>query len=71
MFLLSGLGGSEMIILFLAIGVLLLPAFCLIDIIRSHFADSTNKIIWVLIVLFLPYLGSILYLAIGRSQRVR
>ncbi len=46
--------------------IILLPSvlwiFAIIDILKSNFKDSTNKIIWVLIVLLLPVLGSILYL---------
>ena len=49
---------------------LLLPLVALIDIVRNDF-DGNNKLLWVLIVIFLPFLGSILYFAIGRDQRHR
>jgi hypothetical protein len=48
----------------------LLTLFCLVDIIRADFKDSTTKLIWVLVVLFAPFLGSILYLIIGRKTKV-
>ncbi|MBF0558856.1 MAG: PLDc_N domain-containing protein [Nitrospirae bacterium] len=41
----------------------------LIDILKSSFAGS-NKLIWILVVLFLPILGTILYWSIGRKQKV-
>jgi hypothetical protein len=43
--------------------------FALIDILKSNFKDSTNKIIWVLIVLLLPVLGSILYFIFAGQQK--
>jgi len=53
--------------------IILLPSvlwiFALIDILKNNFKDSTNKIIWVLIVLLLPVLGSILYFIFGGQQK--
>jgi len=42
----------------------------LIDILRNQFKDSSNKIIWALIVLFFPILGGILYFLFGVKQKV-
>jgi uncharacterized membrane protein YczE len=66
-----GLGGQELLI----IGILFLILFgiyifVLVDILKSEFRGY-NKIIWILLVLFLPALGTILYLLIGRKQRVQ
>lgn len=47
-----------------------LVIYCLIDIIRSMFKDPTNKIVWTIVVILMPYLGSMLYLAIGRNGKV-
>jgi prepilin signal peptidase PulO-like enzyme (type II secretory pathway) len=47
----------------------LLVIYCLVDIVRSDFKDSTTKLIWVLIVLFAPFLGSIVYLVMGRQSK--
>ncbi len=47
----------------------LLWIIALVDILKSNFKDSTNKIIWVLIVLLLPVLGSILYFIFGGQQK--
>ncbi len=47
----------------------LLVIYCLVDIVRSDFKDSTTKLIWVLIVLFAPFLGSVAYLIIGRQSK--
>jgi hypothetical protein len=48
----------------------ILVGYCLVDIIKSDFKDSTAKLIWVLIVLFAPILGSIIYLSIGRKSKI-
>ncbi len=43
---------------------------CLIDILRNEFTGN-NKVIWFLVVFFLPVLGSILYFFIGTDQKVK
>ncbi|MBL0745460.1 PLDc N-terminal domain-containing protein [Chryseolinea lacunae] len=55
--------------------VLLVPfalwLWALIEIIRSDFKESSQKIIWLLVLIFLPFLGWLLYVIIGRGQRVK
>ena len=43
---------------------LLLPIIALIDVLRSNFKGSNDKLIWVLVVLFLNVFGSVLYLSL-------
>lgn len=62
-----GLGGAELAIVALLIFGLVIWA--LVDVIKSEFTKPNNKIVWVLIIVFMPILGSILYLIIGRDQR--
>lgn len=67
-----GLGGQEIFLvalLFLVLPLIII-AWALIDVLRSDFQNDSNKIIWVLVILFLPFLGSILYFIIGRKQRI-
>jgi hypothetical protein len=66
---LDSLGLPEIILLMIPITYFALIAYCLIDILRSDFKDNINKLIWVLVVLFAPFLGSILYLAMGRGSK--
>jgi len=68
--LLFNIGLQELILLIIISGLIALPVFALIDIVRSDFKESNTKIMWVLIVLLLPLLGSIMYFTIGRSQKV-
>lgn len=55
----------------LTIIVLGLQLFALIDIIRSDFRNSNDKLIWILIVLFLNFFGAVLYFAIGTNQKLK
>ena len=48
---------------------LILPLIALIDILTHRFSEN-NKIILILVVIFIPLLGSILYFVIGRKQRI-
>lgn len=48
----------------------LLWIICLVDVLRNEFTGN-NKIIWFLLVLFLPVLGAILYFFIGTDQKIR
>ena len=59
--------GTEIIFL-ICIGLYL---YTLIDILKSEFTNSINKIIWLIAVIFLPILGIILYFFIGRKQKIQ
>ena len=41
----------------------------LVDIIRNEFDSGLNKLIWILVVIFIPLLGGILYYAIGQRNK--
>lgn len=64
---------QEIIIILL---VVLIPVFfiipvviALIDILKNEF-EGNNKVIWVLVVLFLGIIGAILYYFMGRDQKI-
>jgi len=65
-----GIGLQELIVTLL---IIILPIvfviWVLVDILKSEFKGS-NKLIWVIVVILLPLLGSILYFAIGRKQKI-
>lgn len=48
----------------------LLWIIALVDILKSNFKDSNNKILWVLVVILLPVIGSILYFIIEKNQKI-
>lgn len=70
MYMLGLIGPQELVLIFLIFGMmLLLPLIALISILRNSF-EGNDKLIWVLVVLLLPVLGSILYFLIGRNNRI-
>lgn len=40
------------------------------SILQSDFKDARAKSIWMLVIIFLPVIGSLLYFLIGRGQRI-
>ena len=48
----------------------ILYIYILIDILKHEFTGY-NKIIWILVIIFFPILGAILYLVFGRIQRIK
>ena len=49
--------------------VVILPIIAIISIVKNEFKGN-DKLIWVLITLFLPFFGSILYFIIGRPKKL-
>jgi len=61
-------GGGLLLTIFVVLFVLLLPILALISALMNSFRGN-EKIIWILLIIFLPFLGSVLYFLIGRNQR--
>jgi len=55
--------------LFIILFVILFPVLALIDVLLNEF-QGNDKIMWVLIIIFLPFLGSLLYFLVGRDRRI-
>lgn len=55
------------VLMLLAIGI---GIYVLIDILKSSFKKN-DKMIWVLVVLLIPILGSVLYLFIGKKTEIK
>ncbi|HEY2720685.1 MAG TPA: PLDc N-terminal domain-containing protein [Chitinophagaceae bacterium] len=62
-----GLGLMASILI--ALCVFLLWIVALVDILKNEFRGN-DKIVWVIVVIFFPILGSILYFLIGRSSKI-
>jgi hypothetical protein len=68
----GGIGGLEIIFLLVpALVMFVLWLWAVVDIVRGNFTDPNQKIVWILIVIFIPFLGPILYFALGRSGRAQ
>ena len=61
-------GGGILLTILVILFIFLLPLLALISALMNDFRGN-DKIIWVLVILFLPFLGSVLYFLIGRNQR--
>ena len=55
---------------FLALVSLVLWIFALLDILRSEFSGQNDKLVWVVVVLFAPFIGAILYFLVGRKNKI-
>lgn len=45
--------------------------YALIDVLRNEFRGAHERLMWVLIILFAPIIGTFLYLSMGRRSRKR
>ena len=67
--MMAGMIGIFMTLIYILLFIIW--AWTLIDILKSDFKDGFVKLIWLLVVFFLPFIGFILYIFIGRKQKVR
>ncbi len=63
----GGVGMQELLII--------LPLFVLwiwgiVDVVNSNFKEDSTKLLWIIIILIAPLIGILLYLIIGRKQRL-
>lgn len=61
--------GSSMLFLAAGLALFVLWIWAIIDVIRSDFKDSTTKIIWIALLIFLPFLGAVIYPFVGKSTK--
>jgi divalent metal cation (Fe/Co/Zn/Cd) transporter len=59
--------GLGIVGILLLIAALLLPIFALFDLYQKRHQTSGSTVLWVLIILMIPYLGSVLYFFFGRK----
>jgi hypothetical protein len=55
----------------LMICILVFFLIAAIDILKNRFESDMDKLIWILVVLFVSLIGPILYWCIGTKQKVR
>lgn len=64
------IGPWQILLIVLVLATLVLPLIALIDILSNEFTGS-NKLVWVLVVLLLPFFGSFFYFFFGRKQKIK
>lgn len=57
-------------ILFFAGIIVVLPLWALFSVLKSTFEDTTVKLIWTIVVIFVPVVGSMFYFSLGVKQKV-
>ena len=62
-------GGGLIITLLVILFIFLIPLLALISVLMNEFRGN-EKIMWVVIIIFLPFLGSLIYFLIGRDKRI-
>lgn len=64
-------GLAEIVLLLLvAFPIFILFIAALVDILKNRFPEN-DKLVWLLVVIFLPFLGPILYFTIGAKQKIK
>lgn len=64
------MGASEfMVIVFFMVVPTILMIWAIVDLLKRDFSNSTNKLIWALVIIFIPFFGAIVYLVAGRTGR--
>lgn len=58
-------------IFLLCLGIFILWIWSLVNLLSSKIKSSTEKLIWLLVILFLPALGPILYIFIGVDKKAK
>jgi hypothetical protein len=62
------IGTQEMVLIIII--CLALPLYCMFDILKSTFKETSTKLLWLLVVLIVPFVGSLLYLMVGKSDKL-
>lgn len=54
----------------ICIGLVVVWVLTIRDIFTGEFANHSERTVWLLIVLFAPFIGTLIYLAVGRKQKL-
>lgn len=61
------LGTQELILLGPVLLTAILYVFCIIHCIRNSRLQGNSKLLWLIIILIAPFIGSLIYLVVGRK----
>lgn len=51
------------------LGCLALWVYAITDIVKGGFKSESDKLVWLILVLMIPFLGTVLYFLIGQKQK--
>lgn len=61
-------GGGEVFVILFVVFCLILPFVAIIDIATNKAMEGSNKLLWIVIVVFAPVIGSVIYFLIGKKK---
>lgn len=61
----ESLGWTALVLSLIALGLWI---YAILDIVRGSLDGSGNKILWLIVVIFFPILGALLYLLMGKKS---
>ncbi|MDB6077426.1 MAG: Phospholipase D-nuclease N-terminal [Akkermansiaceae bacterium] len=65
------LGGQEIIVIFFVFLPTILFFAALVSCLTANFAESTDKLFWVLVILFAPVIGPLLWFTVGKNKALK
>lgn len=45
--------------------------YAIVDLLRADFKDSSQRVLWMLLLIFVPVIGTFLYLSMSRTMKKR
>ena len=69
--LIFGIGGQELLVIFLVLFVTLIPIYYMIKILLSEYLPTNTKILWVLAIFILSFIGLIAFYFSNDYQRMK
>ena len=60
-------GGIFLVFILLALASLALIIWAIVDLVGNPRIDGSIKIVWAIVIFFIPLIGSIVYLVVGRK----
>lgn len=60
----ESLGWTVLVLSLVALGLWI---YAILDIVRGSLSGSGNKVLWLIVVIFFPILGALLYLLLGKK----
>ena len=61
--------GSMGLVALLGLALFILWIWAIVDVIKSDFKDQMTKLIWIALLIFLPFIGAILYPFVGKNSK--
>lgn len=61
--------GSVLLLTFLGVALCIVWIWAIVDVIKSDFKDATVKFVWIAVLIFIPFVGAIIYPFVGKSTK--